>query len=237
MQAVPEEVIQADLKGFPVHDPAKQAALERSAKKMAKEREEQQRREERERKRMQKDMKEVQAMPVAKPKPTDSPTAALRRRELKAHKIRLYFANLGHKIHVKEPKTLPKSEEELDELLMAIQLELQSSGGIEQADQLMMQGCFAVEKLTEHFNPLGLMLSGPAASLTQTVQANKDKWQDVMVEFAVENAEWFMMGPGKRLLGIVVMTVMAVDGANKSAIAARSREPAPEEAKEKAEDL
>ena len=243
MQGVPEDVFRGDVDSFPDRDPRITAELAKQHEKALKE---QKQRDVEEAKRAKKEaaqVKKMQEMPVVAKKqpatktPVPSATKEARDRELKAHKIRLYFRKLGHKLTVREPKQLPRSDEELDELLASIETELHSQGGIDQAGMLFINGSFAIEAITQQFNPLGLRLSGPAASLTQTVAANKDKWEELITEVAIANAEWFMMGPVKRCMLFMVQMVNTVDQANKAALAQRSMTPvAPEVAKE-AEDL
>jgi malonyl CoA-acyl carrier protein transacylase len=81
------------------------------------------------------------------------------------------------------------------------------------------------------------MLSGPAASLTATVAANKEQWHETITEFAIANAEWFMMGPGKRALMLIAQMVMTVDAANKAAIVRGSAAPVSEAQQQAVEDL
>lgn len=241
MQEVPSDLLEHDRQTFPTVDPRDVEALKKAHQKALKEQAMADAAEAKARKKEREAVQRTKAMPVVEQKKKQSldKAAATRARELKAHKIRLYFARLGHKIGLKEPKVLPRTDEELDELIAAIECELQSAGGIEQADTLFLNGCFGFEKLTEQFNPLGLMLSGPAASLTNTVAANKDAWHDIMTEFAIAHAEWFMIGPGKRAFVFLAQMVMTVDQANKVAIAqAHMRQTAPtDKEKEEAADL
>jgi hypothetical protein len=218
MQAPPDDLFQRD-STIPTEDPGvaanrvkqqqqlkkEQAALEAQEKKRAAE----------EAKRVKKDM----ATPGTKEKAAAIVTAD--KRELKKHKIRLYYEKLGHKLSSKPPKTLPSDDAAIDELLASIECELHSNGGIEQAGTAYLSGMAAIEQLTAVYNPLGLQLSGPAASLSSTVSQNKEKWDELITEFAISNAEWFMIGPGKRLLMFTMQMVMAVDGANKAAIGMR----------------
>jgi hypothetical protein len=179
--------------------------------------------------------KAAKAMPKAVAAPT--PAQARRTSDVKLHKIRMYFANAGtaKKLSIKEPKVYPKTDEEVDELLRAIEADLASQGGIESASLAFINIVSGFETLTQSFNPLNLELSGPAVSLTQATIANKGKWEDIVTEFAIANAEWFMVGPTKRLAFTVVQIVMAVNQANK--IAAASAAAAPASAKLKDESM
>jgi hypothetical protein len=145
-------------------------------------------------------------------------SASARRCQLMAHKIRLYYKKLPHCLSTKEPKALPKDEEGLAELLATIETELHSKGGIEMAGKITIGICGAAEQLNQQFNPFGLMLSGPAASFTGSVQANRAEWDDLVTEFAIANAEWFVVSPGKRLIGFMLGLAQAVDAANKAAV-------------------
>lgn len=125
--------------------------------------------------------------PVA-PKVADSKQLALL-----AHKINLYGARFGDRLQCKVPKTLPKTETQLRELLLEIENELQSRGGIEKADEMYCALAMGIENGTRYFNPLGWELAGPAANLSATVRTNKKAWEDTVAEFAIANAEWFMV--------------------------------------------
>lgn len=235
MQAPPEDLFHADTNGFPDTDPAQTAALKKQAAELEKQRKAQ---EQRDRKLMEEERKRaerMQAMPDAKQKVEIKQADS--KRELKLHKIRLYFRYFGDRLQVKEPKTLPKDPQAVDDLLASIEVELQSSGGIEQAASGYQGLLGGIEQVTQVFNPLGLQLSGPVASLGLTVAQNRDKWNDLVTEFAIAHAEWFMMGPGKRLILFTVQMVLAVDQANKAAGAVRRQAPPSEELQKEAEDL
>lgn len=163
------------------------------------------------------------------PEPTPKDLALI------AHKINLYGARFGDRLACKIPKTLPKGEAAMRELLGEIENELQSKGGIEKADEIFCGLAMGIEHGTKFFNPLGWELSGPTASLGATVRQNKKAWEDTVAEFAIANAEYFMVGPGKRLVFAMLQMVMTVDLANKSA-KGMQRAAAPEMMKE-AENL
>ena len=189
MENVPDDILQHDLTTFPREDPAilaKQAQLNAAAEKEMKARAAA---EAKEQKASEALARKAMAMPV-KQAPANE-LRDIRKRELMAHKIRLYYKLLGHKLSTKEPKTLPKDDASLAELLAAIETELQSKGGIEGAGKLMLGSAFAIEQLNQQFNPFGLQLSGPAASLTGSVAANRAEWDELVTEFAIGNAEWF----------------------------------------------
>jgi hypothetical protein len=192
MEAVPDDLFQHDNTTFPREDPsvlAKQAQINAAAEKEHKAREAA---EAKARKAEEALVKKSMALPTKAQKEAIVDSKAVHKRELMAHKIRLYFAKLGHLITTKEPKTLPKDDEGLATLLAAIETELSSKGGIEMAGKGLIGLCFGFEQVTQQFNPLGLMLSGPTASLTNTVQANRKEWDDLVTEFAISNAEWFI---------------------------------------------
>ena len=179
------EMLTHDVQTMPAADPAVE---ERLAKEMAKA----QKTREVEAKKQRAEMKKVpgQREPPPKKEASAGLDKAAQKRELKSHKIRLYFSKLGHKLTIKEPKSYPRTDEGLDELLTAIETELHSNGGIEKATMMYASAVTGVEQLMPVFNPLGWQLSGPAASLSQTVIASRDQWEELVTEFAISNAEW-----------------------------------------------
>lgn len=134
--------------------------------------------------------KDAPAEPVPR---AQLPDVATRQRTVKLQKIRLYFTHLKHKLSMKEPSAMPKTDAEIDALLAAIEAELHGSGGIEKAGMFYAVGCKTLEDLTQHFNPLGWELRGPVASFSETVMQNRAQWDDLIKEFAISNAEWFMV--------------------------------------------
>jgi hypothetical protein len=162
--------------------------------------------------------KPPKAAAAAAAAPSGPTASSMRRRDIKLQKIRLYFTHLGHKLVQKEPKSPPKSDQEVDELLSSIECELHGSGGIEKAGVFVVTGAGLVEKIVQQWNPMNWDLSGPAVSFQAAVAHNQVKWNDLVTEFAISNAEWFMVGPGKRLLATAAQLLMAVDSANKVAL-------------------
>lgn len=191
MQAPPEDLFHADTNGFPDADPVQTAALKKQAAELEKQRKQQEANDRKLRAEEAKRAKEWEAMPDAKAKKQEVVTHS--QMALKQHKIRLYFRYFKDRLQVKEPKTMPTNPAQVDELLAAIEVEMQSSGGIEQASNGYQQLMTAVEQVTRFFNPLGLALEGPIASLSMTVAQNRPKWEDAVTEFAIANAEWFMV--------------------------------------------
>ncbi len=112
------------------------------------------------------------------------PEMALLRR-----KVTLYYEKLGSKISHKRPKTLPRDVQKLRELKEIIEAELNSAGGIEQAKA----GYLTSVGLLEQFSPL-LPFDFRCQGLTKVVQDNQEVWNDMLVQFSIEHAEWFMMG-------------------------------------------
>lgn len=104
-------------------------------------------------------------------------------------KILLYFDKLGDKISTKKPRKLSNDVRELRQLKDAIELELNSAGGIEQAKAAYMTGVATVERL-HPLLPFDVRLYG----LTKTIQQNQKVWNDMLVQFSIEHAEWFIMG-------------------------------------------
>jgi hypothetical protein len=204
MEAVPDDLFQHDAHTFPHMDPtvaAKQAQVNAAAEKELKVRAAA---EAKERKAEEALVKKSMALPSKTQKANGAAVdlKVVKNRELIAHKIRLYYKKLGHLLSSKEPKTLPKDDEGLAELLANIETELHSKGGIELASKLVLGVCFGAEQLNQQFNPFGLMLSGPAASFTNTVQANRKEWDDLVTEFAISNAEWFVVSFSAVLISI-----------------------------------
>jgi len=253
MQTLPDDLFQHDVQTFPTEDP-KIVELKRKAAEQEKKRQKQDELErERERKKEAAQVKKVMqqhgveaepAKRVTRGKKTAAPPSAdemeakaAKRRHLMAQKIRLYWDKLGHKLQGNPPKSLPKSEEQLSDMLADIESQLCSNGGIEQAGALYINGCMAVEKISTMFD-IGFDLSGPAVSFSATVAHNKKEWADLVTEVAISNAEWFMVGPGKRLIATTIQMMMACSNANRAGVAmARGAQPAPEKMKEEAEDL
>lgn len=236
-----DDVVKADFATFPRDDPAD---LQRKAKLMV---EEDKLRKEMERER--KAAEKAEAVAVKKAVATKPAAAAAKEAPAAANaskdnlnrvKVRLYYQHCSHKLQSKEPKNLHSiGGLELQELLSAIEAELQSHGGIEMAASGLIGISQVAEMLNAQFNPLGLALSGPAASFANTIVSNRKAWDDLLTEFAICHAEWFLVGPGKRLVGFMVQTAMTVDSANKAAIAelyARQRVVPPKE-KEEVEQL
>ncbi len=193
MQEVPDDLFRSDMHSFPREDPsvlAKQAQLNAAAEKEQKARAAA---EAKEQKAEEARVKKALALPTGKERAAAAvaDSKGVRRRELMAHKIRLYYKLLGHKLSSKEPKALPKDDEGLAELLAQVETELHSKGGIEGASKIVLGSAFAVEQLNAQFNPFGLMLSGPVASLSSSMAANRTEWEELATEFAISNAEWF----------------------------------------------
>lgn len=236
-RVVLDDLAKADMTSFPKEDPAD---LQRRAKLMV---EEDKMRKEQEKERKAAEKAEAVAVKKAqtiKPVATKAePVPPANADTINRVKVRLYYQHCAAKLQSKEPKNLQSiGGKELADLLASIEGELQSHGGVEVASNGFIGAVGAFEVLTQTWNPLGLHLSGPAASLSQTVQTNRKVWDEVVTEFAIANAEWFMMGPGKRMIGVVVSTVMAVDKANKIAITeiiSRRTEVTPKEKEEAAE--
>ena len=232
MEGLPSDIFDHDRKTFPMKDSQMEAKLKAQVRKAEVA-------EEAEAKRRGRPKGSTNAAKTAQ-KPPPPPAVAHRHGTIqeKTDKIRLYFHYLSHKISVSEPKTYPTTHEGLDSILSQIQCQLHGEGGIEKAGVMYVAAANGVEKLTQVWNPLGWNLSGPAVSLGQAVSANEDKWKDLVKEFAIEHARYFMFGPGKRLIATTVQLIMAVDQANK-AVLRRGGPPkqVPEDLAKEAEDL
>lgn len=255
MEGLPEEIVHFDLNTFPREDPRVVEATAKATKAAEKQAADEARREQAAVRKMQQMMagkqKEEEAETEqekpkrggAKKPAAAAPNAAkkaaedAKRCKLKLQKCKLYFQKFSEKLSIKEPRAYPKDEPGLDELLAEIEAELQSAGGIKNASLMFLTGVSTIEETTKVFNPMGWQLSGPVASLSQTVAANRDQWEDVVTEFAIANAEWFMIGPGKRLLLMTVQLITAVDRANKAGVAQRAQQQASENLQREAAEL
>ena len=234
MEGLPKDIFDHDVKTFPTKDSEMAAKLDAQRKKAA----ENEQKEKAKRGRPPKSQTQQKSAP---PPPTE-PVGSKRKGSIaqKTQKIRLYFHYLSHKISFAEPKPYPQTHDGLDEVLDKIECQLHGEGGIEKAGVLYVSATAGLEELTKIINPLGWQLSGPAVSLKAAVAANEEKWKDLVKEFAIENASWFMFGPTKRLLFTTIQLVMAVDNANKMAglrTQSAKQAPVPEDVAKEAEDL
>jgi len=226
MEGLPSDIFDHDIKTFPLKDSAMEAKLKAQMDKA-----EQQAEKEAKRGRGR-PPKSATTAPPSKASAPEVPITKVRKGSIasKTQKIRLYFHYLSHKISFSEPKSYPQSHEGLDEILDKIEVQLHGEGGIEKASVMYVTGAGGLQKLMDVFNPLGWDLSGPAVTLQQAVAANEEKWKDLVKEFAIENASWFMFGPTKRLILTTVQLILAVDAANKMARANGQAPPAPQPA-------
>jgi hypothetical protein len=231
---VPDDLFMHDVQTMPMEDPAIAAKLRAEVEKANKAQEQA---EKKARGRPPGSKNAPKAAAAAPAAPAVNTAVGASRRQVKLQKIALYFAHLGHKLKQKAPKELPKGDQEIDELLASIECELHAAGGIEKAGVFVVTGAQAIENTMPYFNPLGWDLSGPQVSFAQAVAANQSKWDDLVKEFAISNAEWFCVGPGKRLAATMAQLIFAVDGANKAAIAMGNRQPAPPDLQKEAQDL
>lgn len=242
--SLPGDIVSSDLNTFPgVQDPVLVEKARKAAERVEAERAKQADKSRKAAQAILKDMEQEKAA-TAKKQPAPKKEAGssgvgadARRRELKVRKCKLYFAKLGDKLSTREPKAYPKTEEGIDELLAEIEADLHSAGGIQQAGLFYVNGCVAVEQASHVFNPLGWELSGPVTSLGATVASNRAQWEDLVTEFAISNAEYFMVGPGKRLIAMTVQMILAVDAANKGARSRSAPPPASDDLMKEAEDL
>lgn len=187
---VPEDLFQHDMSTFPTEDPAVTKQREAMEEKLRKAEEAAQRKAEQQRKKEKQVVDKLveTAPPPKKAAGASSPAeeAAKKRVAMKKQKILLYFQHFGAKLSCKAPKTLPDDEHKLDELLATIRNDLGSKGGIQQAGNIYLASVGVLERV----NPLGLQLTGPAASLSQTAIRSKEAWNDLVTEVAIDNAEW-----------------------------------------------
>lgn len=186
---VPEDLFQHDMSTFPTEDPAVTKQREAMEEKLRKAEEAAQRKAEQQRKKEKQVVdKLVETAPSSATKQAkqSTPEEAAKRVAMKKQKILLYFQHFGAKLSCKAPKTLPDDEHKLDELLATIRNDLGSKGGIQQAGNIYLASVGVLERV----NPLGLQLTGPAASLSQTAIRSKEAWNDLVTEVAIDNAEW-----------------------------------------------
>lgn len=255
MEGFPDDIAMADVASFPRENPAVLAAQAKQAAIAAKEEEAERRRQDAALKKMQEMMGEGNSNNAPKrgrpPKtaaaagtsgapaaPTPATLAASEKAlQLKLTKIRLYFQYLSRKLKIKEPSKYPTDERGINDLLAAVEGDLCSQGGIENASNFYVSACGIVEQITQVWNPLGLQLSGPRASFAQTVAQNRKVWEETVTEFAIHNAEWFMVGSFWRLVQLTVQTAQVVSNANKAGAAVADQKPASEELKRQAEGI
>lgn len=236
--APPNEMVQEDMRTFPTVDPKITAQLAKQKADWEKAKEKERKEEEAAAKRVATAInKPVAASKKAVEVVKNEDGEDIRKLNLLNLKCHLYFKHFGEKLSIKEPKAYPKTVVGLQELLSSIQIELSSNGGIKNAAGFYLGGVQAVEQLSLQWNPLGLMLAGPKASLSATIAANKKEWDDLVTEFAIEHAEWFMMSSLKRLLAFTVMSVQAVHKANVIAVSSMQQQRASDKMKEEASDL
>jgi len=221
MQAIPDDLFNMDERSFPAPQPTAsekktQAAKEKEDAKAAKAA-----------------TPRTRAAPQQQQQPQPQPQQKAltdRQRAVITLKISLYFQHFGERLSFKQPAKLPKDDESLQELLLTIETELSSAGGIGVATQTYLGAVNLIEQGSRYFNPLNLQLEGPVASFSATVAQNRKQWEDIVTECAIANAEWFMVGPVKRLLGVTFMMAQSVDAANKAGLA-RERPLSAEEKK------
>lgn len=238
--APPNEMVQEDMRSFPTVDPKVTAQLAKQKADWDKARE-------KERKEEEASAKRAAALHGSAKKPAAKTAEVaknedgedIRKLNLLNMKCHLYFKHFSDKLSIKEPKAYPKTVAGLQELLNAIQVELSSAGGIKNAAAIYQSGIEGAEQLTLRWNPLGLMLVGPATSFSQTIANNKKEWEDLVTEFAIEHAEWFMMSSFKRLVAFTLMTAQTVHKANVMAIVGmqQKQRAASDKMKEEASDL
>ena len=181
MEQVPEDLFQHDMSTFPTEDPAVTKQREAMEEKLRKAEEAAQRKQAADKK---KEVATVKKLVAEKPPPAAAkPSDVAKRVALKRQKVALYFQHFGKKLNVKQPKSLPDDEAKLDELLDLIRGELCSTGGIAQAGNLYL----TLVAATERMNPLGLQLSGPSVSLTQSAVKSREAWQELVTEVAIDN--------------------------------------------------
>lgn len=170
-------------------------------------------------------VKRATAAPKQKAEPAHDDKAASRL-SMKHHKLRMLQARFGDRVSVKLPKTLPSTEEATDELLRQFSAELSSGRVLEVAGTLFIQGVNAAATFNDQHRLWNVELCGPKAHLGNTLVAQQEVWKDMLDEFAILHCEWFMMGPGLRLVGYLMATGAAVHAANTQLAAAPKQDVA-----------
>lgn len=136
-----------------------------------------------------------------------------RERVILIRKCTQYFTKLKHKITVSKPRTWPSDIRQLRQLVLAIETDLASSGGIESASAMYITAIDALERVSP-FLPGDIRLSGPQASLKGTLIANREQWEDLITEVAIQHCEWFMVSGVKRLMLMTAQMAMTVNTVN-----------------------
>ena len=196
-----------DMQSFPREDPKVTAQR-------TKELEKQRKQEKAERKAPSKQAQRLAEKPPAKKKQAPPALGDIdRERVILTRKITQYFTKLKHKISVARPRTMPTDIMKLRQLCLAIETDLSASGGVDACATMYVNGCAMAEKLAPLL-PWDIRLSGPNASLTGTVLANKEQWNDLITEVAIQHSEWFMVSGFKRLVMMTGQMAMQVNAAN-----------------------
>lgn len=258
-EGLPDTIVHFDRNTFPREDPKVAEARAKSSAAEEKAALEEQKRQEAAIKKLQKLILEEEDEPTDKPKrgrppknaaPAAQPSVAqqqakatksaadeAKRIRLKQQKCKLYFQRFADRLQTKEPKAYPTSEPAIDALLTEIESELASEGGIRTAAFSYVSLCKGLEDATRVFNPLGWDLQGPKVSFAQTIAANQKQWDDLVTEFAIAHAEWFMVGPARRLAMLTYQMINAVDSANKAARSVQQQAPPSEGLRAEGADL
>jgi hypothetical protein len=228
-----DQIAKMDMTTLPREDPRVVEKRQKEAEKLRKQREAEARRESKTAKRVSKKNQPAKTKPKASLLGDDA-----RERVIILRKLTQYYAKLGKKISVNKPRAYPQDLKKLRELLLAVETDLAANGGIEQASSLYVSSVVAAEKLAPLVPFVDLQLSGPAASLSQTVIQNKEVWEDLVTETAIAHCEWFMVGPVKRLVMVTAQMAMQVHQANSAMIKSMNGNQVPSESlKKEAEDL
>jgi hypothetical protein len=228
-----DQIAKMDMTTFPGEDPKVMAQRAKQAEKLRKEAAA----EDKEAKRVSR-AKKAPAKKTSAKSSTPAMGDDVRERVIILRKLTQYYAKLGKKISVAKPRSYPQDLKKLRELLLAVETDLAANGGIEQAAGLYVSSVVAAEKLAPLVPFLNLKLSGPAASLSQTVIQNKEMWEDLVTETAIAHCEWFMVGPVKRLVMVTAQMAMQVHNANSAMSKSMEGSQVPsDKLKKEAEDL
>lgn len=243
MSGVPDHMLQHDLNSFPAEDPK-----HTTARMIAQAKEEKARKAD-EAERKKRDKEELNAVKkiLQQPLPQEKKAAvAMKKVEIEVSdkqkaldilKIQLYFKEFAEKISVEQPKVLPKTSEQIRELRLAIEADLQSQGGIAQASNMYMTGVALAEQFSVMYPQFGINLAGPRINLSSAMMQNKKQLDELVKEFAICNADWLMVGPGKRLLGFTLQMGLMTSQLNAGSIAPQNAKTSQEELQKEAEDL
>lgn len=150
-------------------------------------------------------------------------------------KIKLYYDRFGERITYRCKATAKTNVDDLRVHVAAIEADLGMSGGGDAAATGFVMLMKGVEQLTNVFNPLNLQLSGPRATLGDTIENSHDAWRPLIDEFVIKHERMFCMSVEKRILFFIAQAIMTVDRANR--MADRAAAPVNADLQQQGDDL